>query len=190
MPHMNTLITGKNLQKKIIVGAIFFATLVVFSIFLSDPANAQFGLGTTAKVSGLKGAGASSSLTTIIARIISSVLGLVGAIFFLLMLYAGFLWMTARGNEDTIKKAKGTLANAIIGIIIIAAAYGLTSLVITTTLGEQKTDSSATTCTTRACTEEEITGGCDPDTEQMCSCIKGGETRELKMEKTQICATS
>ena len=37
--------------------------------------------------------------------------------------------MTARGNDAQIKKAKDLLMNAIIGLVIITAAYSLTAFV-------------------------------------------------------------
>jgi excisionase family DNA binding protein len=41
-----------------------------------------------------------------IARIIRIALGFLGTIMFVLMLYGGFLWMTAGGNSEQIDKAK------------------------------------------------------------------------------------
>jgi hypothetical protein len=45
-------------------------------------------------------------------------------------MYAGYLWMTARGNEQRLEKAKDTLTAAIIGLIIIAAAYAISYFVM------------------------------------------------------------
>lgn len=61
--------------------------------------------------------------------IIQPVLGIVGIIFFMLMIYAGILWMTAAGNSDRVKKAKDILRNAIIGVVIVTAAYAITAAV-------------------------------------------------------------
>ncbi len=63
------------------------------------------------------------------ARIIRSALSLIGMIFMALSLYAGFLWMTAGGEEENITKAKGILKASIIGLIIILAAYSLTNFI-------------------------------------------------------------
>lgn len=64
------------------------------------------------------------------ALIIRSVLGLVGMIFMGLSLYAGFLWMTAGGEEEKVTQATGILKMAVIGLIIILAAYSLTNFVV------------------------------------------------------------
>lgn len=64
-----------------------------------------------------------------ITQIISVALGLLGIILLVLILYAGFLWMTAAGEEDKIKKAKDILSAAIIGLAIILSAYAITRFV-------------------------------------------------------------
>lgn len=66
-----------------------------------------------------------------IARIVRVALSFLGTIVFLIMLWAGFLWMTAGGNQEKIDEAKKWLGGAVIGLIIILAAYGLTTFVIT-----------------------------------------------------------
>ncbi len=64
-----------------------------------------------------------------VGTIISIILGMVGVIFLVLMIYAGYLWMTARGNEEQVTKAKNIIQASIIGLIIVVAAYGITVFV-------------------------------------------------------------
>ncbi|MDP2708800.1 MAG: hypothetical protein Q8O93_01995 [bacterium] len=71
----------------------------------------------------------STGLPFIIQTVISAFLGLLGIIFLILIIYAGYNWMTAQGDEDKVTKAKDTLARAIIGLIIIIAAYSITYFV-------------------------------------------------------------
>lgn len=63
---------------------------------------------------------------TLAARGVQTILSLLGIIFLGLTLTAGFQWMTAGGNEDQISKAQKTLKAAIIGLIIVIAAYTIT----------------------------------------------------------------
>jgi len=72
----------------------------------------------------------SGTLTSMVGKIIKGILSLLGIVAVLLILYAGYLWMTAGGNEEDVKKAKAWIVNAIIGIIIIVLAYAITSFVI------------------------------------------------------------
>ncbi|PIT88634.1 MAG: hypothetical protein COU29_02570 [Candidatus Magasanikbacteria bacterium CG10_big_fil_rev_8_21_14_0_10_36_32] len=69
------------------------------------------------------------SLSQNIGVIIRSVLSVLGVIFLVLTIYAGILWGTAAGNEDKVDKAKKILISAFIGLVIVGAAYGITSLV-------------------------------------------------------------
>ena len=53
-----------------------------------------------------------------------------GVIFLVLMVYAGYLWMTARGTEEQIEKAKKIIMAAMIGLIITLGAYSITAFVV------------------------------------------------------------
>lgn len=68
-------------------------------------------------------------LRLIIFQVVQVVLGLIGTILTVLFLYAGFLWWSARGVEEKVTKAKATLRNALIGLIIIAISYSLVTFV-------------------------------------------------------------
>ncbi len=68
--------------------------------------------------------------STAVAAAINVVLGFVGALLLLLVVYSGFLWMTAAGSEEKVTKAKKFMANAVIGLAIILAGYGLASFLI------------------------------------------------------------
>ena len=65
------------------------------------------------------------NLSIIVGKIIGNILIFLGTIAVVLIVYAGFLWMTAGGNEEQIKKARGWLINATIGLVIILMAYGI-----------------------------------------------------------------
>jgi len=69
-------------------------------------------------------------LPTLIGRLINGFLGILGIIFVLLVVYAGIMYMTAAGDDVKVKKAKTLLVQAIIGIIIIVAAYSISAFVI------------------------------------------------------------
>lgn len=65
----------------------------------------------------------------IISLVIKAFLSLLGLIFIILMLIAGFNWMTAGGDEQKVSKAKDTIEKAVIGLIIIIFAYSITYFV-------------------------------------------------------------
>jgi len=72
----------------------------------------------------------SASLEERIGSMIQVFLSFLGVIFLILMLYAGFRWMTAAGEEEQITKAKDTIRAAVIGLVIVLAAYALSVFVI------------------------------------------------------------
>lgn len=73
---------------------------------------------------------ADKTLPVIVATIIKQAMGLLGVLMVVLVIYAGFLWMTAGGSEEKVSKAKKLLTNAVIGVILIFLAYAITSYVI------------------------------------------------------------
>lgn len=68
-------------------------------------------------------------LKDIVQKVIGYILSFVGIIFLVQTIIAGLIWMTASGNLETTKKAKDQLKNSIIGLIIIAGAYLISSFV-------------------------------------------------------------
>ncbi len=113
-----------------------FLILATFSFFLAGVVWAQpnIGLGTAkdiAEKSGLETEGVKdTTLSETIGRYINWALGLTGTIFLLLTIYAGFLWMTAGGDESNIDKAKKIITSSVIGLIIVLLSYSITSLVL------------------------------------------------------------
>lgn len=65
-----------------------------------------------------------------IASIINVALGLLGIIAVVIVIYAGFLWMTAGGNDDQIKTAKGWMTGGIIGLVIVLSAYAIARFIV------------------------------------------------------------
>ena len=66
----------------------------------------------------------------ITANLINVVLGFLGILALVLILYAGFKWMTAAGNDDQIASAKKLLIASVIGLVIILSSYALASFVL------------------------------------------------------------
>lgn len=64
-----------------------------------------------------------------IAGIIKEVLTVLGSIFLLLTVYAGYQLMSARGDEAKVEKAQKTIQAAVIGLTIVLAAYAITSFI-------------------------------------------------------------
>ncbi|MEA2064863.1 MAG: hypothetical protein U9O66_01020 [Patescibacteria group bacterium] len=66
----------------------------------------------------------------IIARIIKIWLSVFGIVFLVLIIYGGFIWMTAGGSEEKIIKAKQIIINSSIGLAIVMMAYAITWFIV------------------------------------------------------------
>lgn len=79
-----------------------------------------------------KGAGYSEpkSIASIIGGLIALILSFLGLIFLILIIYAGFLWMMAGGNDNKILIAKKIIVNATIGLALVLASYSITHFVL------------------------------------------------------------
>lgn len=112
----------KKRMKKIFIRTIYSLLL----IFLALPVLAgDGGLSDAAKGLDLK----KDAIPVLVGRVLGGVLGLTGTIFFVLVVYAGLMWMTSAGNEESSTKAKKILTAAIIGLIIVLSAYAITTFV-------------------------------------------------------------
>ena len=78
------------------------------------------------------GFSATQDVGSIMGSVIGGFLSLLSLIFIVLILYAGFNWMTASGDEQKVTKAKDTITKAVIGLVIIVAAYSITYFVFKT----------------------------------------------------------
>ena len=66
-----------------------------------------------------------NSVLVIIGRVLNAFLSIFGVIFLILVVYGGYRWMMARGNEDEVTKARDVIRNAIIGLILTMAAFAI-----------------------------------------------------------------
>ncbi|MFA6227635.1 MAG: hypothetical protein WC668_00385 [Patescibacteria group bacterium] len=70
------------------------------------------------------------NLNSIIGGILNVAMGFLGVIAVLIILYGGFIWMTAGGEQDKVDKAKKMIYAGIIGLVIIFAAYAIAMFVM------------------------------------------------------------
>jgi hypothetical protein len=129
-------------KKQFLLGALLVGVLFVFSLWLPQSVFAQgaaqdvLSAPQTADASlGLAEVGETVNLgqidlRTIIARIIQVVFGVLGMVLLVIILYAGWLWMTSQGDEEKIMEAKNIIKNATIGLAIMLMAFSITTFII------------------------------------------------------------
>lgn len=72
------------------------------------------------------------TIPEIIAKIIRYLLTFLGIIFITLIIYGGFIYMTAMGESDKVSSAKNIIISASIGLAIILASYSFTYFILKT----------------------------------------------------------
>lgn len=124
----------KQTIKKIFSAAVL--TLVLSMVAVPAVVGAQSGAGSDEaaqlfEVEDAKGIGLGErNLKDTINQIIRVLLGFLGIVAVIIILYAGFLWMTAMGDDEKVSKAKKLIYAGIAGIVIILAAYAIAEFVI------------------------------------------------------------
>ncbi|MBD3359100.1 MAG: hypothetical protein GF365_00105 [Candidatus Buchananbacteria bacterium] len=114
----------KNTTKRFFLGLIIFLSL--FLLFNQVNAQPDVGLQPVGEEIQL----GTADLRVTIARIIRAFLGFLGVVAVALVIYGGYLYMTAQGVAEKIDKAKKTLVAAVIGLVIVLSAFAIASFVL------------------------------------------------------------
>lgn len=110
-----------------------FLALLAVSFPLMTSAQLDLGVDRAREAATEAGFNPTTSQTTLaenLGYIVRIALSLLGVIFMVLIVYAGYLWMMARGNETEIEKAQGIIRAAVIGLIIVVSAYSITYFIV------------------------------------------------------------
>jgi hypothetical protein len=63
------------------------------------------------------------SLEALFANVIQFVVSISGVAFFIMLLVGGFSFLFSAGDAKKLEQARGTLTNAIVGLIVVVSAY-------------------------------------------------------------------
>lgn len=102
---------------------IFFCPLVV----LASPLTTKFDSNTNqfSDAAGFQVTTGDSQFVAVINTAVSGFLGLLGIVFIILLLTAGYNYMTAEGDEGKVKTSIASIRRAVIGLIITVSAYSI-----------------------------------------------------------------
>ena len=81
-------------------------------------------------------------------KIINVVIGVLGVVAVAVVIYGGFLFLTAQGDPGKIKKGKDSITWGIIGLIIALLSWSIINFVLSTTMSAPAAQNSTTTTTT------------------------------------------
>lgn len=85
---------------------------------------------TFAKKAGFAAPGQTATPEVIAGQVIRTVTTFLGVVFFILIVYGGWKWLLARGNEEEVTKGKEIIKQAVIGLIIVFGAYLVANFVV------------------------------------------------------------
>lgn len=116
----------------------YFLGLVLIGIFVISISASAFSLKDSFSAdNGLSRFAANSGYTNqdktpeyYIGLLLTAFFSILGIISVALLIYSGFTWMTARGNEAKVEKAKSTITEVLIGLIFIIGGYALTTFIL------------------------------------------------------------
>jgi Zn-dependent protease with chaperone function len=118
----------EKMKKRILTSVFCLALLSLALPVLAAPVNINLGLNQIGNEIGLP----QQEPTVVAARIINVALGFLGIVAVVIVLYGGFMWMTAGGNEERVTKAKQILTAGVIGLVIIIMAWAIARFVVGT----------------------------------------------------------
>ena len=127
MPEKKTKFLLVGILVALIVLVLFFFSAQVTAFSFEDSS----GLKNTGWKAGydIEGGG-EEGVNILIGTVITAILSFAGVVFLVLMIYGGFIWMSDRGNEDKVEKAKKLITAAVVGLIIVMASYAISYFVI------------------------------------------------------------
>lgn len=124
-------------MKKNIKFSLLIIILLIFAFILTSNALAftedyksflnQAGQTGTYNVSDVSGQGRTDFIDTFLGKLIAIVISFVGVFFLGLIIYSGFQWLTAGGNEEKVTKARTQILNGVIGVAIALLAFVITN---------------------------------------------------------------
>ena len=122
------------IKKVIILIILFSIVLLPSSIFAQEPEPGETGPSYLDRLVGVAtpayGYDEPATPQFIAVVIINTILFLLGSIFIIIIIAAGYQWMTSGGNEEKIKHARDRIKNAIIGLIIIMLSLIIVNFLI------------------------------------------------------------
>ncbi len=111
-----------------IVALLMMPTMAFAQLNTTVPGGS--GLSSFDRLFGCPPTGTGSQVVVCIAeKVLNALLAVAFIIAVIFLVLGGFRYIVSQGNEETVEKAKGTITNAIIGIVVIILSYVILQLV-------------------------------------------------------------
>ncbi|MFH1404628.1 MAG: Ig-like domain-containing protein, partial [Patescibacteria group bacterium] len=119
-------------RKKIFISAGLVSALAVLAVlFIVHPTMA----GETESFAQQAGLSTQGDIKLIVARLIRTFLGFLGILAIVIIIAGGFMYMTAHGDQERVKKARQILINGLIGLVIVLMSFTIAHFVVKSVAG-------------------------------------------------------
>ncbi|PIR02878.1 MAG: hypothetical protein COV60_03295 [Candidatus Magasanikbacteria bacterium CG11_big_fil_rev_8_21_14_0_20_43_7] len=119
-----------------IVFAYVFVSIFVPSAYVFSSGSLTEKINTQVKTAGNAAGLEKRDVAEYIGSGVQIVLGFIGTLFLVLIVFAGYVRLTSHGEEDRVKKSTSTAISALLGLVIVLLAYGITRFVVTRVYNE------------------------------------------------------
>ena len=129
-------------KKKTLIFGLFVFSLLLVSVFnvYAIGQGVDTGVGNSIEI---RNPIKADTLAGLLADILSIIVQIGIPILVIMVIYTGFTFVTARGNEDKIKEAKKAIVSVLIGSAVVIGAYAI-SVAIQNTVTQLQTGGSST----------------------------------------------
>ncbi len=145
------------------IAGVVLSFVMIFGIFLSSAPSSSYAVDSaTDYLNTLNdiGVGGDTGLMNIIKDTLNTVIALAGVVCVVMMIVAGYSYITAAGDENKVKKASQTLTWAIVGLVVCFVAIVLVNFIMNDVLKVKTGGTGTGTGTSASVTYILPEGGC------------------------------
>jgi len=145
------------------IAGVVLSFVMIFGIFLSTASSPSYAVDSaTEYLNTLSdiGVGTNQDLMDIIKGTLNTVIALAGVVCVVMMIVAGYSYITAAGDENKVKKASQTLTWAIVGLVVCFVAIVLVNFIMNDVLKVKTGGTGTGTGTSASVTYILPEGGC------------------------------
>lgn len=128
---MSSLLYARTVMRnKVAILSIAFAAVITAVGFTApQPAHAQ-SLWAGMEDCRAKGDCSLSDFARLAVNVSDIILGIVGSLALLMLVYGGFTWVLSGGSSEAVQKGKDIVRNAVIGLVVVFSSWMIVSLVV------------------------------------------------------------
>ncbi|MEK7139355.1 MAG: pilin [Patescibacteria group bacterium] len=125
-------VTGRKVVAALLVSvALLFSGVAVSAVAVPTLENLNSQLIDTGTGAGFNKPSGDEQIFTVIGQYILAINTIIGIVITCFFIYAGWLWITAEGNDEKVEQAKRIIRGSLIALVIVFAAAVITNFVLT-----------------------------------------------------------